>query len=435
MVRNIFIIGILAVVIGGAFYWYRVASAEVGSLNIYEGRVSIERNKKQMSGNTGFAVKATDVIKVEGGSRVSIILKDGSVIRLEGGSVMEITGSGSYKLLSGKMWSKVEPVAVNSKWEVETPTIVAAVRGTQFNIRYTESSSGVSVYKGKVGVALLQNKLEEKLLQKDNQFILRDDNLKEDFAKEPALIDPGKYEDWIIFNLNEDAKLKGESYVPPAPVPEKIEIRISTSTNTKPKPEVKRAPEPAKPLPLPVSPGKKLLAVSIYGTKSIIKVNEEMRVRARAKYSDNSDYDIPFEKIIWHKNENLGTLSVDGYYSSSRPTSIVLQAEFEGVISGPVTITVKEPLKTLKSVEVSCNKKPSMETQYSYSQYGTVDCTASAYYSDGSKEEITNSVSWSVSGTAGGSISGGRYTPETRGSATIEVAYQGKTGKVEISIP
>src|SRR5262245_509044 len=143
--KTVLVLVLIAVIAGGLF-WYRNAEAAVGNLNIYEGTVDVVRGGNGSAGKTGTGVKNNDVIKVGTGSRVSIILKDGSVIRLEAGSEVEVLGAGKFKLIQGKMWSKVEPQSVT--WEVETPTIVAAVRGTAFNTRYSNLSSGVSVYDG-----------------------------------------------------------------------------------------------------------------------------------------------------------------------------------------------------------------------------------------------------------------------------------------------
>jgi hypothetical protein len=165
--RNL-LIGIItiAVAAGGFFYYTNVARASIGNLNIYDGTVELLRGSDKLAGKTGTGVRNTDILKVGPNSRVSIILKDGSVIRLEADSEVEVTEltydgdniqTANFRLISGKMWSKVEPLSTNADWQVETPTAVASVRGTAFNTRYSEASTGVSVYLGKVGVALLSD--------------------------------------------------------------------------------------------------------------------------------------------------------------------------------------------------------------------------------------------------------------------------------------
>jgi hypothetical protein len=260
-----------------------------------------------------------------------------------------------------------------------------------------------------------------------DSFKLNDASLEDDFAKDPTKLDPEKFDEWVIFNLTEDKKIDNSTFVPP--------LTEATTTD-----EMVATPVP-KPQPLPpVQNEKKLIAVSIIGNKSIILVNEETRVRAVAKYSDNSNYEIPFDKITWLQRPKVGTLTSPGYYSSSKPTTEVFQAQFENVASGPITITVKETLKVLKRIEIAYTKNApqSRGEQYDYtpSQYGTVKFTATAYYDSGPTETVTSGTVWSVTGSAGGSIDGaGLYTPLSGGSALVEAVYKGEKASVSISIP
>lgn len=434
MVKFGIILGLIAILaVGGLFLWSKIASAEIGNINIYTGSASVLRRGTPELARTGHPVKRGDVITVGPDSRVSIVLKDGSVIRFEANSEIKINElryeggevvDASFSLLYGKMWSKVEPLESGSNWRVETPTVVASVRGTAFNTRYTDETSGVSVYEGVVGVGLISLPQNEKNLQVPNQFIISDLNSAEDFAKDPIVMDPKNYDDWIIFNLKEDAKLKGTVYE------SEIENKLE-STTTEPTSPITPATIPAS---LKLSE-KKLLAVSVLGYKSIILVNEETKVKASAKYSDNSDYEIPFEKINWIQNPRGGSLTAPGYFSSSKPGTFVFQAEFNGVKSGPVTITVKESLKVLKRIELSYTKNQS--ESYSNYRYPTVQFNALARFDDNTTKDITTNVDWSLeSGSAGGAIQqDGLYTPETNGEATISAEYEGETDSLTVLIP
>ena len=84
--KSLYIIIVLVLVIGGFFYWYQASKADIGSLNIYQGNADILRKEKNIAGRTGSTIKLKDTIRVAKDSRVSIVLKDGSVIRLEAGS-------------------------------------------------------------------------------------------------------------------------------------------------------------------------------------------------------------------------------------------------------------------------------------------------------------------------------------------------------------
>jgi len=355
------LIGLLGiiVIVAGLFFRSQIAGASVGNLNIYEGTVDVVRGSQTTPGKTGFSIRETDVIKVGLASRVSIILKDGSVIRLEADSevlVAKLTykeskiDDASFRLISGKMWSKVEPLQDSASWQVETPTVVAAVRGTQFNTRYTNKSSDISVYSGKVGVALLKNLTGEKLLLKDNQFILRDEVLDTDFAKDLTVIDLSQYNEWIIFNLVEDAKLEGQ------------EFRLPTTATTSPKSLPKKPPE---------------------------------------------------------KLETKATTTQ---------------------ILSPKPVEEKPRPKMLERIDISYTKIPPIEQgrQFTYQapRYPTLQLKTIAYYDDNSNSDVTSSCSWTVSGTAGGSVtSDGLYTPEKEGDVTIEAVYNNKSAQATILIP
>ena len=56
------------------------------------------------------------------------------------------------KLIAGKFWSAFT-AAVGHNLEIETPTSVAGVRGTEFQMSAGKSDSSLAVYDGKVGIA------------------------------------------------------------------------------------------------------------------------------------------------------------------------------------------------------------------------------------------------------------------------------------------
>jgi hypothetical protein len=426
---KILLIGIVvvAVIAGGFFYYTKVAGASIGNLNIYEGTVDVIRGGSASAGKTGTGIHKTDVIKVGPGSRVSIILKDGSVIRLEANSEVEVTEltydgdniqTANFRLISGKMWSKVEPLDADANWRVETPTIVASVRGTQFNTRYSDNSSGVSVYGGKVGVALLKDLSKEKLLIKDNQFILADDNLDADFAKDPIIMDSSQYDDWIIFNLGEDEKLAkqntenlaavGASGIHPTPTPDSSSttppVRESQSTSTNNPPII---PEPTAPTPQTE-------------TGSAITNTPQTEVKPTVE-----------PPVIRRR----GSAPSGGGGSSPAPAP------------SPVPEPVPEPepeevpAKTLQRIALTYVVGEWTFVQESEAWIPpTVQFSATGHYSDQSTEDITSLVSWSVEAptegqSAGGTIdSSGLYSPVTTGTSTITAILENITASENITI-
>ena len=161
--KSLYIIIVLVLVIGGFFYWYQASKADIGSLNIYQGNADILRKEKNIAGRTGSTIKLKDTIRVAKDSRVSIVLKDGSVIRLEAGSevgVSELEYNGTkikkalFDLRLGRLWSHVEPLEAGGSYNVQTPTVVATIRGTIFNVDYMQIKSVIYVDDHEVGTFL-----------------------------------------------------------------------------------------------------------------------------------------------------------------------------------------------------------------------------------------------------------------------------------------
>lgn len=447
----------------GFFYWYAISSASVGTLNIYSGDVDVVRANQTQSGKNGFGIKPNDVLKVHDNGRVSIILKDGSVVRLEAGSEvavekLEYEGKkikdASFQVKSGKMWSKVEPLEQAASWEVETPTVVAAVRGTQFNTRYTDASSGVSVYKGKVGVALISNRNNEKLLLQNNTFIVADAALLEDFGKQPIA---AIFDDWVNFNLTEDAKLEGKQFSPPSeiatPTPDAITADIATTTpavaTTTPvaKKPVKTQPAPALTTPAPApSPapaaGPQVTSLVLTTTSNSVDAGLSILLKVKATYSDKTTADLG-SKVSWQQTPEIGTIKSPGYFAGVIEGTTKITATLNNIFSNSITITVgsspsPSPVpaqKTLTRIAVSYVKNQS-SANLTYYAPPTVQFGATGYYSDGSAAGITNQVSWAVSGQAGGAInSGGLYTPKSQGPETVTASLDNITANTNITIP
>ena len=139
----------IAIAGAGFFYWYQAAFASIGNLQVYMGSADVMQGDEIRHAQTGMSVKLNDAFTVAPGSRVAIVLKDGSRVRLEAGTRMEILqlefdhgriSRALFKVDSGKVWSFVEPLAPSGSFQVETPTIVASVRGTSFNVIYEKKT-------------------------------------------------------------------------------------------------------------------------------------------------------------------------------------------------------------------------------------------------------------------------------------------------------
>lgn len=216
--KKIYLIVLVLIIVGaGFFYWYSTSSASVGSLNIYNGDVDIVRANKSVPGKNGNEIKSKDILKVHANSKASIILKDGSVIRLEAGSEIQIDKleyqnkkikNAVFELKSGKLWSDVQPLSQGAQYQIETPSVVAAVRGTSFDVEYNGSSSLVYSHNHQIQTNLRNNPNEIKPVSDGQIFKISDSNLLADFQTGPRPLQPGDINDWIKFNVSEDRKIE-----------------------------------------------------------------------------------------------------------------------------------------------------------------------------------------------------------------------------------
>ena len=115
-----------------------VASAdqEVGKVVAVRGKASIERGKAKLDAKVRDGIQASDIIKTAANSRAKLLFIDDSVLTLSDNSTLAVTefikgkagerGTSVFNLLDGKMRS----VVGRTKFEVKTPSAVAAARGT-----------------------------------------------------------------------------------------------------------------------------------------------------------------------------------------------------------------------------------------------------------------------------------------------------------------
>lgn len=215
------IIGLGILILGGLIF-LQVASASVGNLQVYQGSAEIVRDGKTQSGKTGTDVHFKDTIKTPKGATVAIVLKDSSVVRLEAGSEVEIEElsyqgqkikQASFKLKLGRLWSRVAPLEKDGQFEVETPTVVAAIRGTSFNTTYKAALTGIYVYQKKLTVSLKTG--QSQTVNTGLLLQMRNDKLEEDFLLGPKMPDASFFDSWIRFNQEEDDRICRENLETP----------------------------------------------------------------------------------------------------------------------------------------------------------------------------------------------------------------------------
>lgn len=206
------IIFIVFLAVAGYFIWQIFGNTDIGRLQIFQGEAKITRSGKTMAGTTGLSVRVKDTISTGKDSRVAVVLRDGSVVRLDSETIIDVgkikfgdktIEQAKFQLKIGRLWSKVEPLD-KGEFEVETPTAVATVRGTSFNTTYNSEFSGIYVSKSKVDGALKSNRGDQKSINEGELLRMADNNLSNDFKTGPQKAPADFIDDWIKFNEAKD---------------------------------------------------------------------------------------------------------------------------------------------------------------------------------------------------------------------------------------
>jgi hypothetical protein len=412
----------LLVLFAAGLYFFQ-ADAAIGNLNIYKGSADIVRSDSSIPGRTGDEVQLTDSLKVKEESRASLILKDNSIVRFEAGTDVVVSdiaykdgklADAAFELRFGKIWAHVEPLAPDGEFKVETPTVLAAVRGTNFEISYDGSMTVVYVGAHAVWVSLRSDPGNYKEVQAGQQFMIRDAYAREDFERGPEIM--VREDEWAEFNAAEDA-----------PVEPDIDLRGSVlSATTTQTSSTAPAPKPTgtslPPKPTSTAPVQAVLQLSADNYEPVQNTTVNLSLTLNGAAADVT-------KATWSVYPMLNFLTQGKFYTAT-PGIYTIQATLNGVKSNVITITVKEP--ALSRIAVSCTKTYGTTQEY----FPVAKCTATGYYSNNTNANISATVGWSVTGTAGGTIDGsGTYTPKSQGTATVTAARNGVTGTATLSIP
>jgi len=121
-----------------------------------------------------------DLVEVKGGGRVELMMSRGRIIRLEEDTSLRIgtlkreeekqSVTGKFKLFLGRLWGKVVRARGYRKKEmyVSTPTLVAGVRGTAYDLKLKpDQSSIIKVFEGEVEIYNPLQKMPESGIIKD----------------------------------------------------------------------------------------------------------------------------------------------------------------------------------------------------------------------------------------------------------------------------
>ncbi len=462
--RVIAAIGILLLVLGAWFFFAQKAGAAVGIIDLYNGSVTIRAGEEEEVRGSGDAVREDEIIIVPAGSRVGIVFDDGSVVRLDGPTTAIIHDllaqkeqliKGRLELIEGRVWSKVKG-RVLADYAVETPTIVATVRGTCFNVSYIATVSTVYVSCGTVSVRLKQPGTGTGVLVEAGFMIqIRDEHAKEDLENGPKPLPDAAKNEWIHFNEDEDgdgeddagsssssvssvSMASSRSSIARSSVLSRSSIGqtvVSSSVAS-----VIRASSIAS-VAAPVSQ----LRLSI--DRTTIDVSETAKLTV-TMVTGEEEVDMA-QRVGWEvKPFVMGTVDRLGNFHPAETGKATIVAATEGHRSNAVTITVTStqtgggtdgaatPAVTVSSIRVSCAKQT---TQVRTGPGQVVaQCGATAAMSDGSTKDVTrNAATWSVKGSAAGFVDQNGYyvSGADQGVDTVTASWEGKSGSATITVP
>jgi hypothetical protein len=171
----------------------------IGSVKVRKGESPIWKD-----GQPNMVLKEKDAVRTYIESQVEIMTAEGSILRLDENTTLEMTtlkqfGGGAQtskiRILNGTVLANIKKlVNSGSKFEFETPTAVASIRGTTVGFDVTSEKTLIKVYDGEVmvtpkgaqtGVSIKTNQMTTIIR---GQKIAKSETLTE---KEKAAVPPG----------------------------------------------------------------------------------------------------------------------------------------------------------------------------------------------------------------------------------------------------
>jgi len=164
-----------------------VPPANVGrieaKLTYLEGDVSLTRDKARLPAELDMVLLPGDTVETGKDAQAEVTFDDSSAINLDPESRFGITelvkdsasGQRTVKtnLFSGELKAQIAKLAQNSTFEIESPTAVAAVRGTEFIVAYRPGQpTQVTVLIGRVGVRRPRIKEAEVILLEHHRLAI-----------------------------------------------------------------------------------------------------------------------------------------------------------------------------------------------------------------------------------------------------------------------
>lgn len=164
---------------------FAARDVDPATLNYSIGDVKVKRGAAWMNGAPGMNLARGDMVSTGGKSLAIIAFSRGSMVRMRENTSLSITGNDrpdnesiSLFLTAGSVFSRVAKRMNAEKYEINTATVVAAVRGTEFFFAFgKEGKSGkdlwLCVNSGLVQVEDISDSAKKVSLKKGEGIFIR----------------------------------------------------------------------------------------------------------------------------------------------------------------------------------------------------------------------------------------------------------------------
>ncbi len=145
-----------AIVLSGLLYQALKPHPGAAYITFFAGSITVVHNGKPAAPAVKLALNDADTITTGANSLVTVQVDETIVIKIAENSAVTMTSvldrtKRELFIGRGTILSKVEKLAGDASYTIATPTIVAAVKGTEFSVRYTPGSAVLAVRRGAVG--------------------------------------------------------------------------------------------------------------------------------------------------------------------------------------------------------------------------------------------------------------------------------------------
>jgi len=211
-IKILFIVFIVVIICIVGLFWFMQSSNTVkAQLIIESGDIQIKHDGGSwISAQNGMDLYQSDSIKTGDNASASIVFFKSSIIRLDGNtevSLQEIIQNDDgtnvkIKQDAGRTWSTVAKISGIDNYDVQTPTAIASVRGTSFDVYIKpDGKTDVGVGRGIVNVSKIKNgEILGTIEVKKNEVVTVDP----DAMGQPLEIKDFEKDNWVLENQQKD---------------------------------------------------------------------------------------------------------------------------------------------------------------------------------------------------------------------------------------